>query len=130
MKNKVIYVLLIVTSLFGYLEWGGGNHMFLIEAEGEIIGKLFTDPKSVMHPFILLPLLGQLCLLVAIFQRKPSNILVYTGIICLGILLLFMLFIGAISWNTNIILSTLPYIFVCIYALRHIVNHNKKHENK
>ena len=92
--------------------------MFLIEAEGQIIGKLFTDPKSVIHPFILLPLLGQLCLLVAIFQRKPSKIIVYTGIICLAILLGFMFIIGLMEMNIKIILCALPFLIMVFIAIK------------
>ena len=53
MKSKILNLLLIVTSLFGYLEWGGNNSILLFQAEADIISKLFTDPTSVIHPFIL-----------------------------------------------------------------------------
>ena len=51
MKSKLLNALLIVTSLFGYMEWGGGNHLFLFQAEGQVLAKMFTDPMSVLHPF-------------------------------------------------------------------------------
>jgi len=52
---------LLLSSLFGYLEWVGNNQSFLAEAEYEILKKLFTDPKSIIHPYILLPLLDKFC---------------------------------------------------------------------
>lgn len=75
MKSKLLNFLLIVTSLLGYLEWGGDNHIFLFKAEAEILSKLFTDPLSVLHPFTLLPLAGQIILLITLFQKKTWYIL-------------------------------------------------------
>lgn len=103
MKSKILNLLLIVTSLFGYLEWGGNNSILLFQAEADIISKLFTDPTSVIHPFILLPLVGQILLLVSVFQNKPSHLLTYIGIACLALLLGFMFVIGILSLNYKII---------------------------
>src|SRR5690606_5654588 len=61
MKLKILNLLLLLSSLFGYLEWVGNNQSFLAEAEYEILKKLFTDPKSIIHPYILLPLLDKFC---------------------------------------------------------------------
>jgi hypothetical protein len=61
MKLKILNLLLLLSSLFGYLEWVGSNQSFLAEAEYEILKKLFTDPKSIIHPYILLPLLDKFC---------------------------------------------------------------------
>jgi hypothetical protein len=56
--------------LFGYLQWGGGNSMFLFQAEGEVFIKLFTNPAEALHPLTILPMLGQIILLITIFQKK------------------------------------------------------------
>lgn len=69
MKPKILNALLIVTSLLGYLEWSGDSYTFLFQAEAEILHKLFTNPSSVVHPFILLPLIGQILLLITLFQN-------------------------------------------------------------
>lgn len=118
MKSKKLIFLLLITSLIGYLEWGGNNQMFLFQAEAEIISKLFADPKSVMHPFILFPMAGQLLLLIALFQKNPNILLVAVGSGGLGILLGFMFVVGIISLNFKIIFSTIPYIVVALYAIR------------
>jgi hypothetical protein len=76
MKSKILNLGLILTSVFGYLEWGSGNHAFMFQAEAELLGKLFTDPASVVHPFTLLPLAGQLMLEITWFQPKPGKRLV------------------------------------------------------
>lgn len=117
MKAKILNFLLIITSLLGYLEWGGGNHIFLFKGETEIIYKLFTNPTSVLHPFILLPIIGQLLLLITLFQKKPSKTLTYISIGGLGLLLGFMCIIGIISMNVKIIASTIPFISIAVWVV-------------
>jgi hypothetical protein len=117
MKAKLLNALLVITSLFGYLEWGKNNHMFLFEAEYEILRKLISDASSVVHPLILLPLFGQLLLTGTLFQQIPGRIMTFTGIACLAVLLLFMFFIGIISFNSKILFSTLPFMLVAILAI-------------
>ncbi len=120
MKSKILNFLLIISSLFGYLEWGGGNHMFLFIAEKEIVTKLFIDPKSVIHPFILFPLIGQVLLMISLFQKKPSKKLTYIGMSMLGVLLLFMLFIGLLGSNLKIICSTIPFLLFAFITFFHL----------
>lgn len=117
MKAKILNLLLIITSLLGYLEWGGNNHIFLFKAEVEILSKLWTDPISVLHPFTILPLIGQILLFITLFQEKPSRILTFVSISGLGLLLLFMLVIGLISANYKIIFSTFPFLYLAVFTL-------------
>lgn len=70
MRQRLLNFCLILTSLFGYLQWGGGNSMFLFQAEGEVFIKLFTNPAEALHPLTILPMLGQIILLITIFQKK------------------------------------------------------------
>jgi hypothetical protein len=118
MKDPLLSLALIATSLLGYLEWGQGNSMFLFQGEIDIVRRLFTDPMSVAHPLVLFPLAGQLILLITIFPGVPRRLLTYVGIGCLGLLLGFICFIGAISLNLKIFASTLPCIFVAAYTIR------------
>lgn len=119
LKSKIINSLLIITSLLGYLEWGTDNRSFLFEAEYEILLKILKDPVSVFHPFTLLPMIGQLLLLVTLFQKKSNKLLTYIGMSGLAILLIFMFFIGILGLNFKIILSVIPFIAVMIIAVRH-----------
>lgn len=119
MKSKIYNVLLIATSLLGYLEWGGGNHIFLLEAEAEIITKLLAGSMSAVHPFTLLPLLGQILLLITLFQQKTSKILTYVSIGGLGLLLGFMFVIGVMGLNFRILLSTIPFLVTAFLTVRH-----------
>lgn len=118
MKQKFLNGLVIITSLFGYLEWGAGNSTFLFQAEWEVLRKLFSDPISAAHPFTLMPLMGQVLLLITLFQKEPSRLLTYIGIAGLSLLLLLMAFIGVISFNYKIFLSTIPFIVTAIWAIR------------
>jgi hypothetical protein len=122
MKTKILNFLLIITSLCGYLEWSGNNHIFLFKAEADIISKLFTNPISVLHPFTILPIIGQLLLLITLFQKYPSKILTFISIGGLGLLLGFMCIIGLISLKFKIIISTIPFIIVSVLT---IINYRK-----
>lgn len=117
--GKVYPLLLLATSLAGYLEWGGGHHAFLFEAEAEILAKLFTAPRAVLHPFVLLPLGGQLLLLVTLLQKKPWKTGIYLGIGCIGLLFGLMLGIGLMGLNLKIAASTLPFGVVAGLAVRY-----------
>lgn len=119
-KLKILNLLLIITSLLGYLEWNGGNHLFLLEAEAEIFSKLFSNPLSVIHPFTILPIISQAILFYTLFQRKPSFILAYCSIIGLGLLLAFMFVIGIMSFNYKIFLSTIPFLLVATLTIIHL----------
>lgn len=110
-------MLLIATSLIGYLEWSGDSSSFLFQAEAEIFSKLFSDPQSVLHPFTVIPFIGQLVLVFTLFQNKPSRLLTYTGILALGFLLVFLLVIGLVGMNMKITSSTIPFLVVAVIAV-------------
>ncbi len=122
MKAKIYNLLLIITSLFGFLEWSGDSSAFLFQAEAEIVVKLLTQPGSVVHPFILFPLAAQLLLVFTLFQQKPSKYLTYFSIGGLGLLLGFMFVIGLLSLKWKIAVSTLPFLVVAVLT---VVLHQK-----
>lgn len=117
MKLKILNLLLIIASLSGYLKWGKNNSLFLFEAEREILMQLLSGSKSAIHPFTLIPLLGQFLLFITLFQNRPSRGLTYTGIGCLSLLLLFMFFIGILAKDLKILVSTLPFIILAILTI-------------
>jgi len=119
MKSKILNLGLILTSFMGYLEWGGDNKMFLIQGEIEIISKLFNNPGSVIHPFTILPLAGQLLLVITLFQNPPSKILTLLGLSGMGLLLGFMFIIGLLGQEFKIALSTVPFLFVSFLTVKH-----------
>ncbi|MBX7060900.1 MAG: hypothetical protein K1X52_04520 [Pyrinomonadaceae bacterium] len=129
MKGKILNGLLILTSLVGYLEWGAGNSTFLFKAEYEVLRKLFSDPLSAVHPFTLIPLLGQVLLLVTLFQKRPSPVLTLLGITGLFLLLGLICFIGMISLNAKIFGSTLPFIAISAVTIFTLWKTRKTREN-
>jgi hypothetical protein len=129
MSKKALNFLLIVASMGGYLEWGQGRSVFLIQAEVEMFSKALADPLSVIHPFTLLPVLGQLALLVTLFQRMPSKALTYVGIGGIGLLLGLMFFIGVIGSNAKIALSALPFLVLSVIRVRsETAAHTARHQ--
>lgn len=115
--NRIFAVLLILFSLAGYLEWGGGNQSFLLQAEADIVLKLFCAPSEVAHPLTILPLFGQILLLWAIFSQRNHRKLIITGGALISILMILILFIGCISSNFKMIVSTIPFLTVYLYML-------------
>ena len=127
-KDKLLNVCLILTSFIGYLEWGGNNSMFLLQGEIEIFSKFVKDSNSIVHPFILLPLIGQLLLLYTLFQKRTNKMVTYIGIGGIGILLLFMFLIGLISLNYKILISTIPFLITAVLTARNYHNRNLSNE--
>ncbi len=123
MKSKVLNFCLILSSFLGYLEWGTNQSGFLIEVEWQIFSGILDDPTSFIHPFIIIPLLGQVLLFITLFQKKPSRLLTFLGLGCLALLLLFILFVGFLSMNFKIIASISPFLFFGILSIKH---HRKK----
>lgn len=117
-QRRILNGLLILTSLFGFLEWGGNNQAFLFEAELDVLSRSFTDPVAVIHPLTLLPMAGQIVLLITLFQDNPGRRLTFCGITGLGLLITLMLVIGLIGLNWKIVASTLPFLLVARLALR------------
>jgi hypothetical protein len=135
MKSKVLNLLLIVTPLIGYLEWGNHNSMFLYQGELEVVYRLFTAPTSVLHPLTLLPLFGQIILFITLFQKEPSKRWTYIAIGSLSMLLLLMLFVGILELNFKIISSTIPFLITAILTIIHFRktypnNHNSNRITK
>lgn len=119
MKVKILNALLIIFSLFGFLKWGKDHQMFLFQIEAEIFSKIFKDPISVIHPFIILPVLGQIFLLLTLIQKNPSKIMTYIGIGGIGILMALVFLIGCLNINFMILFSTIPFLIVAYITIRY-----------
>ncbi len=117
MYLKILIGSIVISSLFGYLEWGQGYHAFLYQVEIEFFSKILTDSKSVLHPFTVIPLAGQLILIFVLFQKHPNFWLVLSGIGCLAVLFLFMSFIGIFAGSWKIIVSVLPFIILSLAVI-------------
>jgi len=119
MSRTKIYILLSLLAFpLGYLQWGDGNHEFLFESEAKILGDIFRSPAEYFHPLILGPLLGQIFLIVSLFQKKPGKFFVYTGLIFQSVLMFFVLVAGLMWLHPKSIISTLPFIFFTVMVFR------------
>lgn len=118
MRKKWLNLLLVLTSLLGYLEWGQGQSVFLFQAEAGLFARAIGDPGSVVHPFTLLPVLGQAALLWTLVQATPGRVLTYAGIAGIGLLLGLMFLIGLMSMHWKILGSTIPFLTLAAITVR------------
>lgn len=129
MRHRWYYIGMIVSSLLGYLEWGGNQHTLLLVAECEIFIKFFHDPLSVLHPLVLLPMIGQILLLVGIVRKQGHYVLAWMGMASIGTLLGVMTIIGIVSLNPKIFASTMPFWFVCVSYIIRIKKNSKQQQD-
>lgn len=117
--KRLVNLFLLLSFQFGYLEWGRDRHMFVYQVEAELFSKACSGPESFLHPFIIVPLCGQVLLLVTLFQRRPGRILSLAGLTCLSLLMILLLFIGLLSLNYRILLSVLPFLVAGFFVVRY-----------
>jgi hypothetical protein len=111
-------LLLVASSLLGYLEWGTDSHTFLFQAEADVVMKLLTEPLAALHPLTILPMLGQIALLVTLFQKSPNGILTWFGLGTIGILFLFILLAGVLGRHALVALSAAPFFITALLTVR------------
>ena len=121
MKARVLNFLLLATSLFAYLEWGGKQHLFLFQAELMLFSKSMHDPLAVLHPMIVLPFIGQVLLLITLFQKKPNKLYTILSLIFLGMLNVFIFVIAILSMHFKMILCSVPFIVVLIMVIINLI---------
>ena len=117
--KKLFNVLLLLTSLIGFMEWSGGNAAFLFQVEMDLFFGGKANEDSLAHPFVLLPLLGQMLLLFTLVRRKPSDWLSYLGLACLSLIMLMLLLIGMLQMNWKMISGALPFVVTAIFKIRY-----------
>ena len=125
MKARVLNFLLLATSLCAYLEWGDKQHLFLFQAELILFSKLMHDPLAVLHPMIVLPFIGQVLLLITLFQKKPNWLYTILSLIFLGVLNVFIFVVGLLSLNMKITIASFPFIVISILILKQIRTRRK-----
>ncbi|MFM9952023.1 MAG: hypothetical protein ACKV1O_29095 [Saprospiraceae bacterium] len=116
--QRLIVLCIFISSFFGYLAWGGDNSAFIFEAEYQILFRQGDMANTLTHPMVLLPFVGQLLMLIALFQKKPNKWLVISGIALMGILFLLLFAIGFLGGDYKTTLSTLPFIGFSAWYIR------------
>lgn len=117
--SKILNLLLIITSLLGYLEWPQQNALFIFQAEADVLSKLFNEPGKVIHPLTLLPMAGQLLLFITLFQHRPSGRLTLIGLGGIAPLYVFILLAALVSLNVKMILSVILFTVTAILTLKY-----------
>lgn len=108
--KKIALACAAISFFFCYLEWGNNQSAFVYEAAYSVLFKPEGYESNFTHPLILLPFAGVLMLLVLLFQKEPRKRWAITGLLLPGILVLFILLVGALSRNVKIIASTVPFL--------------------
>lgn len=124
--RKLLNACLLLTSLIGYLEWGKGMHAFLFEVEYQLLFVKTPDKQAFMHPFVLVPIVGQLLLLFTLFQKVPSRWVSMGGLLCLSLIMVLIFIIGIMGMNIRILLSAVPFIVTGIW----VIWYNRKHRKE
>jgi len=117
MKRLALFSVL-VSFLFCYLEWGGGNSAFIYEAAYQILSLQGDVIGNFSHPAILIPFCGQLIFLYLLFSNSSSKRLAWIGWSMMAILVLLLLVIGLMGQNFRIVLSTLPFLLSSWWLFR------------
>jgi hypothetical protein len=112
------------------MEWSGNNHAFLIIMQYEIIFGKYFDLKNFFHPVILLPLIGEILLIITLVQEKPSKVLLLTGMACLSVIMFIIFFVGITSLNIKIFASTLPFFIIGFIILKMTVRFKRNKVSK
>lgn len=118
MKNKLFHIGLLIASLLGYLEWGESESAFLFQMEWDIFKKLFTDTQSIIHPLIIIPIIGQILILVNLLKASMNKKLTYVAVACLGLLYVLLLLVNLIAFNPKGLLSLIPFFLMAILLIR------------
>ena len=117
--QRILIVLLILSFQFCYLRWGGGHSAFIFQMEYELLFSGKTSAGSFIHPAILLPLSGQILLLVSLFQSSPQRWRTLTGVALTSLLVLLMLLAGVLAKDGKMVTSCLPFtLMALVYVLR------------
>ena len=110
-SNRLFALLCLVSTFILYFEWGE-QQQFLIQMEGEVILKSFQNPKNLLHPLILLPLIGQLLFLFIAIYPNARRILPIIAVSFFGLLVFIVLLAGVSGQNFKIIGFALPYVLI------------------
>lgn len=112
---------ILLSSLFGYMEWGKNQHSFLFEIEYELLFAQKNLLETITHPIVLASLSGQLLILYCAVKKDCSRKLNLLGLLLLSLLLLLILLAGILSANIKMIGSTIPFLIfgiLLIFAIK------------
>lgn len=113
-RLKLLNFCLLISSFFGYMEWGADQRAFVFQAEAELFTK---DLANLVHPFVLIPLAGQAMMLYTLFQPRPGRWLTLIALACMSLFMLLLFGIGLMTVNPRILMAALPFVVLGIAVL-------------
>ncbi|MBK8564346.1 MAG: hypothetical protein IPN76_13665 [Saprospiraceae bacterium] len=116
--KKLALFCLFISFLFCYLEWPPDNRYFVYEIAYELLFQKSGKADAFSHPLVILPFLGQLLALIAIFLPNPKRWMAITAIALMGTLVLMLLIVGALGLNWKILVAVVPFVGAAVWCLR------------
>jgi hypothetical protein len=117
MKKMALFCL-FVSFLFCYLEWPPDNRYFVYEIAYELLFQTSGKADAFSHPLVILPFLGQLLALIAVFLPNPKRWMVITAIALMGTLVLMLLIVGTLGLNWKMMGAVVPFVGAAVWCWR------------
>lgn len=110
--KKLINLGLFLSFFLCYLEWGGGQSIFIAQAAYELVfvQGLSWNWNTALHPVILSAILGLLALLYSAVVNKPIPWVNVLGVTLLSAVVLLFFLVGVLNLNVRMIGSNLPFL--------------------
>lgn len=112
--RKMIIVLLILSFLCLYMEWGNNQHAYVFQAIQQLFSKQSRTTNTFTHPLIALPCVGILLLLFCLFAKNYPKWVFALSIGLLGVLVLIILLVGILSANGFMLISPISFIILVV----------------
>jgi|GEM_PF-550667 len=119
-ERKLLILLCLLSFCFCYFEWGGGHSGLLIGIEYSLLIEGAGKGNFMTHPFVLMPLMGQILLLTALLFRRFSGWLSFAGLVLCSTLAGLLLLGGIISGKLVATGSTIPFWVFAILLIRRL----------
>lgn len=108
--KKLINLGLFLSFFLCYLEWGGGQSIFIAQTAYELIFVQGFSWNTAFHPVILSAIVGLLILLYAAIVRNPNRWVNILGVVLLSAVVFIFFLAGVLSGNLRMIGSNLPFL--------------------
>lgn len=108
--KKLINLGLFLSFFLCYLEWGGGQSIFIAQAAYDLVFVQGLSWNTALHPVILSCILGMLALLYSVVVNKPNRWVNVLGVVLLSVVVFIFFLAGALSGNVRMIGSNLPFL--------------------
>lgn len=122
MRKQTLKILLgfaFFSSFLGFLQWGLNEKEIVFQTEFNLLSKLPNDWTAFKHPFVLLPFIGQILLVIGLIQKRPRQWLIYTALIMIGVLYLMIFLVGCLGAGYLTALSALPFLTSAFLIIRY-----------